>query len=89
MAELVFGLANAVGDFGDFLFKGYLGLAIALRAHCLVEAVVKLGHAALEIAHLGITARQILALLKALADINEAPVHVGQRPHIRALGDAG
>ena len=32
---------------------------------------------------------QASAMLAPLADINEAPVHVGQRPHIRALGDAG
>ena len=68
MAELLFGAANAVGDFGDFLFKGYLGLAIALRAHCLVEAVVKFGHAAFKIAHLReVAARRAWRLLKALA----------------------
>ena len=89
MAELVFGLADTIGDFGNLLLKGKLGLAIALRLHRVFQAVIKFGHAALKIAELGIVAGRLLALLEALGDINKALVHVGQGPHIRALGHAG
>ncbi len=85
----MFSLAKAVSDLGNFLLKGKLGLAIALRLQGVIKAVIEFGHAALKIAELGIVAGRLLALLEALGDVDEALVHVGQRPHIRALGHAG
>ena len=82
--ELLLGAVQPLGNLREALFD-FLRVRRAAAGNGFVELVVEFGDAVFQFRKLRHGAGRCLRLFEALGDVENAPVHVGQRAKVRAL----